>query len=255
MPRVARPLSAPSEVAGLAWGAMSAQSSSRSRIRLLATAAAAFLVAAGIAVAAPAHAHDELISSDPAAGTTLEAMPAALTLTFSGEISPEPGATELAVTDAAGTSLADGEPEIEGTVVTQPLVDDASGAITVLWKVVSSDGHPISGELSFTVDAPVTPEPTASPEPTETVAPTPTAEREETTAAPVAPPTDEGSSAGAVWPWVVGGLLLIAVAGAVVYLLVSRARRDNALAGGSVATDGSGAGNASTTDGPVGTDQ
>ena len=58
-------------------------------------------------------------------------------------------------------------PLVEGTVVTQPLSGAASGLVTVLWKVVSSDGHPISGEFGFTVTAPPTPTPTATATPSE----------------------------------------------------------------------------------------
>ena len=197
----------------------------RSSPRALAAAAAALLLAmGGLLVAAPASAHDELVSTDPAADTAVDALPAELTLTFSGELAADPGATELQVTDAAGTSLADGDPVVQGTAVTQPLTGEASGPITVLWKVVSSDGHPISGQYAFTVSAPPTPTPT--PTPTQTATTTPSASpTDEPTADPtVAPvPADSGSSA---LPWIIGGLLLFAaVGGAVLYLLVSRARR------------------------------
>lgn len=191
--------------------------------RILASAAAALLLAAGgLVIAAPASAHDELTATDPAADSSVEALPAQLTLTFSGELAAEPGATELLVTDAAGTSLADGDPVVEGTNVTQALAGAASGAVTVLWKVVSSDGHPISGEFGFTVTAPPTPTPTPTPTSSATPSDTPTVEPTPTpTVAPV--PADSGSAA---LPWVIGGLLLLAaVGGAVTYLLVSRARR------------------------------
>ena len=69
----------------------------RSLRRTIAAAAAALLLAAGgLLVASPASAHDELVSSDPAADAALEALPAQLTLTFSGELATDPGATELA---------------------------------------------------------------------------------------------------------------------------------------------------------------
>lgn len=197
--------------------------------RTLAVAAAALLlVTGGLLTAAPASAHDELVSADPAADSTLEALPDQLTLTFSGELAADAGATELRVTDAGGTSLADGDPAVEGTTVTQALTGAASDTVTVLWKVVSSDGHPISGEYRFTVAATPTPTatptattvPTASPTPTETPAAEPT---ETPTVAPV--PVDNGSSA---WPWIIGGVLLLAVIAAVTYLLVSRSRRERA---------------------------
>lgn len=199
--------------------------------RLLTVIAASVLASAALVLAAqPALAHDELVASDPAADATVDASPAELTLTFSGAISDAPGASEVQVTDAAGTSLA-GEPTSQDNVLTVPLTGDAEGVVTVLWKVVSSDGHPISGEYSFTVAGAPTTEPT--PEPTETdtetAEPTPTAEPTETTA-PVAPPADEDTTFAQAWPWVVGGILVAALAGAVLYLVTSRARREKALA-------------------------
>lgn len=193
---------------------------------------AALLIAGGIIAMAPspAHAHDELLGSDPAADATLDALPAQLALTFSAEIADDAGASVVEVTDDAGASLVDGAPTVQDNVLTQPLAGETSGTVKVLWKVVSSDGHPISGEFSFTVTGTPTPTPTetATPAPTETVTPMPTA------TATVAPtPSEEADSTfGDVWPWVIGAILLAGVAGAVLYLLVSRARREKALADG-----------------------
>jgi methionine-rich copper-binding protein CopC len=192
----------------------------------LSALSAALLIALGVALgaASPAQAHDDLIGSDPAAGAALDALPAQLTLTFSAGIAGDEGASVVEVTDAAGTTLADGSPSVSDNVLTQPLAGEASGAVTVLWKVVSSDGHPISGEFSFTVAAAApTPTETATPAPTETAAPdeTPTP-----STAPTVVPEDSGSDSAAVWPWVLFGLIAAAAAGVVVYLLVARGRRD-----------------------------
>lgn len=198
---------------------------------------AALLIAFGmiLATASPASAHDELIGSDPATGSTLDGLPAQLTLTFSAEIADDEGASVVEVTDAAGASLTGGTPTVHDNVLTQPLAGAASGAVKVLWKVVSSDGHPISGEFSFTVEGAPAPAPTetAAPTPTETTAPTPSAEPTPTvTSEPV---SDEGSTA---LPWIIAGVLALALIGAVVYLLVSRSRREKALANGSAVSAG-----------------
>lgn len=183
---------------------------------------------AALATASPARAHDELLGSDPAAKSTVDALPAQLRLTFSGVIASEDGASEVQVTDASGATLTDGAPTAQDNVLTQPLAGEASGTVTVLWKVVSSDGHPISGEFSFTVeDAP-------APTPTETASPTPDDSPAPTAVAPVAtatPPADATPADGSsVLPWLIAGVLALALAGAVVYLLASRARRERALA-------------------------
>lgn len=190
----------------------------------------ATVAAAGILLAPlSASAHDELVSSDPAADATVSALPAEIALTFSGLVSTEAGANEIAVTDASGTSLVDGAPTVDDTVVTQKLTGEASGAITVIWKVVSSDGHPVSGQYSFEVTGAPTPTPTPSPTQTATSSPTTPVESPTQTGTPAPPPTD-ASTSGAVWPWIVGGILLAAVLGAVIYLLASRAKRDRDLA-------------------------
>ncbi|GAA2993330.1 hypothetical protein GCM10010460_32770 [Microbacterium terrae] len=194
------------------------------RTRLAAALAAAALVAASaLLIAPPASAHDELLGTDPAADSTVDTLPESIALTYSNLISTDPGASIVEVTDAAGTALSDGEPTTQDNVLTQPLAGEASGVITVLWKVVSSDGHPISGEFTFTVAA-------AEPTPTATTEPSPTASESATASeTPVATPTptaapDEDSTFGDVWPWVIGGILVAGLAGALLYLLVSRPR-------------------------------
>ncbi|GII99862.1 hypothetical protein CLV28_1006 [Sediminihabitans luteus] len=117
-----------------------------------------------LAVPGAAQAHDQLVGADPADGSTLTAVPDAITLTFNEEVlevSPE-----IVVTDASGTAVTDGTPTVSGIDVTQALPADlANGEYDVAWRVVSGDGHPIDGELSFTVDAPA---PVATQEPAAT---------------------------------------------------------------------------------------
>lgn len=181
------------------------------------------------AASPPARAHDELLGSDPAAGGTLESLPGELRLTFSGAIASEPGASEVQVTDASGATLTDGAPTVQDNVLTQPLAGEASGAVTVLWKVVSSDGHPISGEFAFTVTASAAPTATGEPEPSASVAPTAT--REPT---PTTEPTEPGdaSAPADVWPWIVLALLGLAVVVTLIYLLARRDRRPGDGTGG-----------------------
>jgi methionine-rich copper-binding protein CopC len=177
----------------------------RRRPRLLALAAAlgSVLAALSLAAASPAWAHDELIGSDPAAGATVEALPAEIELTFSAIVLDEPGATEIVVTDAAASSLTSGEPVLDGTRVRQSLTGDAQGTITVLWRVVSSDGHPISGEYSFIAG--------------------------DAGADPVAPiaPAPESTGAGGLWTviWIIVGVVVLALGGALVAVLLAKSRR------------------------------
>jgi len=197
----------------------------RFRIHPLTVLATVLLMALTVlwGAASPAAAHDELVSTDPPAGAELTALPEALTLTFSAELLGGDEANQVQVTDAAGTTLTDGPAVVAGTTLTQALAGDASGSIQVVWRVVSSDGHPISGEFTFTVTPPVPAEtPTATPEPIETAQPTPSAEP-----SPAATPISEEDAAGAAdpLPWIVGAIVLVVVIGLVLYLLVIRPRR------------------------------
>ena len=60
----------------------------------------------------------------------------------------------MLVNDAAGTNWADGAVEIVDNVASQKLKPGApAGAYTVVWRVVSSDSHPIEGSFTFTATA------------------------------------------------------------------------------------------------------
>ncbi len=186
-----------------------------------------------------ASAHDELLGSDPAPGSMIEQAPAAVALTFSGLISQEPGATVIEVTDAAGEALVDGSPTITDNVVSQPLTPAAPGPVTVLWKVVSSDGHPISGELSFTVAEGAAPAPTADasaePAPDASASPAPSATTSESASATPSPTAagEPASSTAAIVPWIIVGVVAVAAGGAIVYLLLARAQGRTPGTGGS----------------------
>jgi methionine-rich copper-binding protein CopC len=97
-----------------------------------------------------AQAHDDLVASSPEAGARLDAPPAEVELQFSGTIQ-ELG-TEVVVTAPDGTAVADGPLLIDGTTVVQALTADLPpGGYTVAWRATSADGHPLSGDVTFTV--------------------------------------------------------------------------------------------------------
>ena len=108
--------------------------------------------------AAPASAHAELVRITPDRGAQLTTAPKDVVLEFN-----EPVSTSFAtivVTSAAGVSVTSGKPTVIGATVTQALVPRlAAGAYRVAFRVVSNDGHPVTGESGFTL----TPAPTTSP--------------------------------------------------------------------------------------------
>lgn len=96
----------------------------------------------------PARAHAALLSSTPADGASVATLPAQSTLTFSEDINPDFAQT---VVQGSGGPVTV-SPTVSGPVVTVPLPSDlGSGKIAVRYRVVSKDGHPIAGEIGFTV--------------------------------------------------------------------------------------------------------
>ena len=193
--------------------------------RVAGFAAAVALVAASVLVVADsAAAHDELLSTDPPGGATVDELPEQITLTFSAKVVTELGGNDVQVTDASGAALADGDPVITDNVVTQPLTAGGTGAISVAWRVVSEDGHPVSGQFSFTVaDRAPTPAPTPTTS-TGTSTGTDPSATSQATPEPSATPVAAASPANPL-PWIVLGVVLIAAVAGVVYLLVSRGRQ------------------------------
>lgn len=97
----------------------------------------------------PARAHDQLVESDPAAGSQAATFPASVNLTFNNQ-PLDIGAT-VAVVDIADKNYAS-DLMFDGNVVTARLSDGPADAnYQVRWRVVSSDGHVISGAFDFGV--------------------------------------------------------------------------------------------------------
>lgn len=105
---------------------------------------------ATLSVASPAAAHDSLIGQSPAADATVETMPDEIELVFNN-LPLDIGAIVMVV-DADGVDWAVGDPVIVEDTVSQA-VDPAApdGFYQVRWRVVSSDGHPISESFGFGV--------------------------------------------------------------------------------------------------------
>jgi copper transport protein len=117
-------------------------------------AAALVALAVVLVASAPASAHAELVDSDPAEGAVLATAPATVTLTFNEPVRLT--SQEIAVYDAHGDPVAS-TAGATGVVVTVDLAGAADlpdGSYVVSWNVLSGDGHPIAGALTFSVGAP-----------------------------------------------------------------------------------------------------
>ncbi len=106
-----------------------------------------------LAAPADAQAHANLLSSNPAAGSEVATAPQRVLLRFDQPVKPVSGGT--GVVDAAGRTVLGGpvssSPK-DVRVLEIPLRPSLpAGDYTVRWKIVSTDGHLISGVLAFGV--------------------------------------------------------------------------------------------------------
>ena len=122
----------------------------RSALSLLLSAVLTLVIGSfGLMSASPALAHDQLIGSNPKNGAKLDKQPEWLELEFSGNI--QDVGTEIQV-NHNGKDVSAGEITVEGRKVTSALPDDLEpGDYEIVWRVVSEDGHPVSGTVKFTI--------------------------------------------------------------------------------------------------------
>jgi len=107
--------------------------------------------ALGLAVAGSAPAHSLLLESSPGAGSVLTGSPRELSLRFNNRIEKKLSTIRLrdehGVVRPARQLVADGAADwLTATVDTLP-----AGAWRVEWRVLSTDGHVVSGSFSFRV--------------------------------------------------------------------------------------------------------
>jgi methionine-rich copper-binding protein CopC len=103
-----------------------------------------------VAGAGVAAAHNVLISSNPADGSTVDKAPSAMVFTFDQPIQNiDP---VLVVTGPNGNVFTDGPPTIDGNVISAPLgAAGPAGLYHAAYRIVSADGHPVTGEITFTL--------------------------------------------------------------------------------------------------------
>lgn len=111
--------------------------------------AALFLSTTSFIVGAvPVSAHADLVTTDPVDGAVLQRAPDSITLTFSSKILDD--LAELAVTNSVGelvTGIVTGSAQTTATALWP--VDLPGDTYKVAYRIVSEDGHPITGTFSF----------------------------------------------------------------------------------------------------------
>jgi copper transport protein len=98
-----------------------------------------------------ASAHAILDSSNPAASTVIAESPTEIRLDFNEHI--ESSLLNVRLFDAAQKEITVQRAELgtDPSIVTAAIPDLADGVYVVVWRVVSADGHPISGAFPFEV--------------------------------------------------------------------------------------------------------
>ncbi|MCJ0950308.1 copper resistance protein CopC [Rhodococcus sp. ARC_M8] len=168
------------------------------------------LVAAGCALisAGTAQAHSALVGSTPSADAVLDTAPSSVELVFNQEI--QTSFANVTVSAADGTQVGAGEPSVQGervSLVTSGQM--SSGTYTVGYRVISEDGHPITGSYSFTLNAA-----------TNNAAPLPGGATPPATVAPSAATADADSDDGSplLLPILGGAVAILFVIGMVIVL-------------------------------------
>ena len=115
----------------------------------------ALVLAVGAALllgAAPAWAHSQLDASNPADGASVATSPPAVSLTFNEDV--QAGFTVITLIGPDGKDYHSGNvTETDQTVTVNALPLGPAGVYQIGYRVVSADGHPVSGKTSFTLTA------------------------------------------------------------------------------------------------------
>jgi copper transport protein len=114
----------------------------------LVLAVLAALAAGLLGVSSTAWAHASLVTSMPEDGVTVSPSPPVVGLRFSEPVRPV--VIRLVGPDGQATDIA---PRTRGEHVEVPLPALADGGYLLNWRVVSADGHPVAGTVSFSVGA------------------------------------------------------------------------------------------------------
>ncbi len=125
------------------------------RLALLALAISAVIAAAIGLSAGTVSAHNTLLSSDPADGVSLAAAPSQITWLFDNAVPLETMTVTLIDATGARRDLAGSAHGSAGDAeVVTPLPALQPGDVSLRWRLVGPDGHPITGRVDFTITAP-----------------------------------------------------------------------------------------------------
>lgn len=185
------------------------------------------ILGAVLALSTPAQAHNYLVQSTPSAGEVLTALPAQFSITTNDtllDIGGNGAGFALQVKDRDGLYYGDGCIDVKGPSMSTAAALGAPGEYEVIWQAISTDGHTVSSDFSFTwrpasTDAVVSEGSKTPPDCHGTLKPNASGSA---TVAPAAPaPADDGEAVSALL-WIGGAVLAVGLAIAATLLLTSR---------------------------------
>ena len=199
--------------------AMHEATASRFRHAATAVAVLGFGLTLSVVAALPALAHTFLVSSNPAEGALVEA-PTDVELVFSEALIDVGGELSVLAADGASTALVVTYPSPEIAAANLPALP--AGTTVIAWRVVSGDGHPVEGTLTFEVTAPPQADASEGPQPVVSPAPSPTASPSaELVATPI---SAQAQPAGGLPAWLWAALISVVVVATCVAMATSKRR-------------------------------
>ncbi|MHA6694427.1 copper resistance CopC family protein [Homoserinimonas sp. A520] len=185
-----------------------------------------------IGVATPASAHNYLVSSTPAEGDVLTALPDEFVITTNDDLlnlGADAGGFALQVQDADGLFYGDGCVAVDGPSMTAVAALGAPGSYLLTWQVVSIDGHTVSGEIPFAWtpdDVTESSEGSATPPVCGEAAQQEPTPEPDVTEEPIAPAPEEAEApAPSDLLWIGGAIAAVVIAAATTMLVLSRRKK------------------------------
>ena len=140
-------------------------------------------------LATPAFAHNQLTSSNPKDKASLDTGPDTVVLTFDQPVQAGEGLNTVAITSENGDHWEGGVAEVNSNVVTTPVRElGPAGVYTIAYRIISADGHPVDGTLTFTL----------------------TTAGDGTPAPPPADSAADDSGGVPIWVWIGGAVIVLA---------------------------------------------
>jgi methionine-rich copper-binding protein CopC len=101
-----------------------------------------------------AFAHGEMVQATPAVDSNVLTAPSEVSIEFDGklQIIGNTNVNSIEVTDNQGQLISSPTSVVEGNKISTKLqLTDITGLVSVHYRIVSEDGHPVEGDYSFTV--------------------------------------------------------------------------------------------------------